>query len=144
MIVPDINLLIYAYDAESPFNLAATRWWEGLINGDEQVGLPWVVSTGFIRIITNPRMINFPLSPLEAVDYVRQWLGMPHVSAIDPGDEHMRYFRQNIEAVGRGGDNVPDAHIAALAMERDAVVHTRDRGFRRFPGLRWRDPLENR
>lgn len=56
----------------------------------------------------------------------------------------MRLFRQNIEAVGRGGNNVPDAHIAALAMERDAVVHTSDRGFRRFPGLRWRDPLENR
>ncbi len=141
MIVPDINLLLYAHDTRASRHLAATRWWERLINGDEAIGLPWIVSTGFIRIITNPRIVNVPLPPLKAVDYVRQWLEVPLVSAIDPGDDHMRYFRQNIEAVGRGGNNVADAHIAALAMERDAVVHTHDRGFRRFSGLRFHDPL---
>jgi len=141
VIVPDINLLLYAHDTKASQHLAATRWWERLINGDEAIGLPWVVSTGFVRIITNPRIVNVPLPPLEAVDYVRRWLETPQIFVIDPGDEHMRYFRQNIEAVGSGGNNVTDAHIAALAMERDAVVHTRDRGFRRFPGLRWHDPL---
>ena len=141
MIVPDNNLLVYAYDSESPYHIPAVRWWEGLMNGDELVGLPWAVATGFIRIITNPRILNSPIPPLQAVDHVRQWLEIPHVFPINPGPDHMGYFRQNIAAVGRGGNNVPDAHIAALAMERNAEVHTRDRGFQRFPGLRWRDPL---
>ena len=143
MIVPDINLLVYAYDRESPSHAKASRWWDDLLYGNETVGMPWAVTAGFIRIITNPRILASPLPPLEAVEHVEDWLSRPHIMPIDPGPAHLRYFRQNIEAAGVGGDTVPDAHLAAMAMEHNAELHTYDRGFARFTGLKWRNPLVN-
>lgn len=142
MIVPDINLLVYAHNSQSLNHHVATRWWEGLLNGSERIGLPWAVSTGFVRVITNPTVME-PLPALEAVDYVRHWLQHPHIAPIDPGPGYLDYFRQNVEVVGIGRNLVPDAHIAALAMEHQAELHSNDSDFGRFPGLRWRNPLQS-
>ena len=141
MIVPDTNLLIYAHYALSPEHQAARRWWEGLVASSEPVGIPWVVSMGFVRVITNPSAMDSPATPEQAVDFVRGWFEYPHVTPIEPGSDHLTHLRRILAAVGRGGNAVPDAHIAALAIEHDAEVHTHDVGFRRFPGVRWRDPL---
>ncbi len=84
MIVPDLNLLIYAHSDGAPHHDAARRWWEGLLNGVERVGVPWVVSTGFVRLMTHPRVLARPARPAEAVDYVREWFRFPQSSQSTP------------------------------------------------------------
>ena len=141
MIVPDANLLIYAYHEEDPSHLAALRWWDGLIAGSESVGIPWVVSSAFVRVITNPSALTQPLTPSQAIDFVREWFEFPHITPLNPGAEHLTLMREHLVAAGVGGNLVPDAHIAALAMEYQAEVHSADADFGRFPGLRWRNPI---
>ena len=141
MIVPDLNLLLYAYDREAPHHDSARRWWEALVNGSERVGVPWVVSTGFVRLLTHPRVLLRPTTPERAIDYVREWFRFPHVTPINPGPDHLVHLRSNLSAAAVGADLVTDAHIAALAMEYQAEVHSNDTDFGRFPGLRWRNPL---
>ena len=141
MIVPDINLLIYAYNVDAPASDAAQDWWKKLLSVTETVGVPWAVATGFVRIITNPRIMDSPL-PLEtAADRVQGWFDYDHVTPLNPGDRHLALFRRNLDVEGSGSNSVTDAHIAALAMEYDAEVHTNDAGFARFPGLRWHNPI---
>ena len=141
MIVPDVNLLVYAYISGMPRHDAARRWWEGMINGAETVGLAWAVISGFTRLTTNPRLISPPMQPAQSIGLVREWLRYAHVSTISPGSDHLDYFQRNLDAAGAGADLVPDAHIAALAMEHGAEVHSNDSDFDRFPGLLWSNPL---
>ena len=141
MIVPDINLLVYAYNDGAPHHESARRWWEDLVNGTERVGVPWVVSTGFVRLMTHPSVLVRPAAAPEAVDYVREWFRFPHVAPVNPGAEHLALFRRNLAAAGVGANLVTDSHIAAVAMEYQAEVHSNDTDFSRFPGLRWRNPL---
>jgi toxin-antitoxin system PIN domain toxin len=107
----------------------------------ERVGVPWVVSTGFVRLMTHPRVIVHPATPEQAVDYVREWFQFPHIIPINPGAEHLMHLRRSLAAAGVGANLVTDAHITALAMEYQAEVHSNDTDFSRFPGLRWRNPL---
>ena len=141
MIVPDVNLLVYAHNEADPHHAAALAWWESLLNGTEQIGLPWSVTAGFVRVITNRSSVTDPVAPAQALDVVEEWFRNPLVRPINPGHEHLTLFRQAIVAAGVGGNLVPDAHIAALAMEYQAEVHSGDSDFGRFPGLRWRNPL---
>lgn len=141
MIVPDLNLLVYAYNDGAPRHPVARRWWEGLINGSERVGVPWLVSTGFVRLMTHPGALTSPVSPAEAIDHVSEWFRYPHVTPINPGPDHLAHVRRSLDAAGVGANLVTDAHIAALAIEHQAEVHSNDTDFGRFPGLRWRNPL---
>ena len=141
MIVPDLNLLVYAYNDGAPHHEPVRRWWEDLVNGTERVGVPWVVSTGFVRLMTHPSVLVRPAAAPEAVDYVREWFRFPHVAPVNPGAEHLALFRRNLAAAGVGANLVTDSHIAAVAMEYQAEVHSNDTDFSRFPGLRWRNPL---
>ena len=141
MIVPDVNLLVYAYSDGSPYHDAARRWWEGVVNGTELVGLAWAVISGFTRLMTHPRLITPPMTPPQAIGYVQEWLDFDHIITISPGERHLALLRLNLDTVGAGGDLVPDAHIAALAMEHRAEVHSNDSDFGRFAGLQWHNPL---
>ncbi len=141
MIVPDINLLVYAYNSESPYHKKAKHWWEETVNGDKRIGVPWLVSSGFVRLITHPRVLQNPVTPLKAVSKVESWFQYDSVIPVNPGTEHLTYFRQNLDAAGVGGNLVSDAHIAAIAIEYQAEVHSNDSDFGRFPGLRWVNPL---
>ena len=141
MIIPDVNLLIYAHYDRSRHHEVARKWWEDLLDGQEEVGLPWSVVMSFLRVMTQVGLLDEPMSPDVALDYVRKWFRHSNVSSINPGPDHMEYFTRNIAAVGAGGKMVPDSHIAALAMEHGAVVHTNDRDFSRFPNLLWNNPL---
>ncbi len=141
MIVPDINLLVYAYNDGAPYHTVARQWWEGLINGRERIGVPWVVSTGFVRLMTHARALTFPMLPSQAVDCVTEWFQYAHVTPVNPGVEHLMHFRRNLDAAGTAANLVTDAHIAALAIEYQAEVHSNDTDFSRFPGLRWHNPL---
>lgn len=141
MIVPDVNLLVYAYNSGARQHTEARRWWEGLMDGEEPVGLPWVVSCGFVRLMTHPRVLDRPMSAADAVERLAEWFDVPHVRAISPGSQHIEIFRRLVEAVGTGGNLVTDVHIAAMAIEHQAELHSNDSDFARMPGLRWRQPL---
>ena len=141
MIVPDVNLLVYAYNDGAPEFDVARQWWEKLMVGDETIGLPWVVTTGFVRLMANPSSVASPLAPTVAADHVRHWFLFPHVIPINPGLDHLAFFRQVLDFPGSGHNIVTDAHIAALAIEHKAEVHSADRHFGRFPGVRWHNPL---
>ena len=142
MIVPDINLLVFAYNRGAPQHDEALRWWQTLVNGTEIIGMPWVVSTGFIRVIANTTVATPYLSPAAATAEVRRWLEREHIIPINPAERHLEYLERNLAIAGATGNLAPDAHIAALALEYGAEVHTHNvRDFRRFPDLLWRNPL---
>ena len=101
MIVPDINLLLYAHDTGSAQHSAARRWWDGLLNGAESVGIPWLVAVGFVRLMSNPRAVVTSLPAPEAVDCVSDWFRHPHITPLNPGAGHLLHFRNIL--VGSGG-----------------------------------------
>jgi uncharacterized protein len=141
MILPDINLLLYAYDAASPFHTKAALWWQTVLSGTEPVGLAPVVVFGFVRIGTSSRVFRHPMTPEEASGHVRSWLAQPQAQIVAPGPSHVIDTLKLIEALGTAGNLVTDAQIAAIALEYDAVLHTADTDFLRFHGLRWVNPL---
>jgi toxin-antitoxin system PIN domain toxin len=141
VIVPDLNLLIYAIDTDSPAHERALRWWEGSLSGTETVGLAWTVLLGFLRITTNPRIVRRPLTADEALDYVDRWLAHPLTVTLEPGERHALALRDLVRPTGTAGNLVTDAHLAALAIGHGARLATADRDFGRFPGLDWFDPL---
>lgn len=142
MIVPDLNLLVYAHSDGTPLHRPARRWWEDLVNGSERVGMPWLVATGFVRLLTHPSVLQHPASTDQAVGYVTRWFDSPNVVPLNPGTRHLGIFRNALAQAGVGGNLVTDAHIAALAIEHQAEVHSNDTDFTRFGGLRWRNPLD--
>jgi toxin-antitoxin system PIN domain toxin len=141
MILPDINLLLYVCDSSSPFHARAARWWRSCLSGPEPVALLHVVVFGFVRMATNPRAFVNPMTPAEAARHVLTWLDQPPVQEMDPGVDHVRKTLQLLEALGTGGNLVTDAQMAAVAIEYEAVIHTADADFARFPGLRWFNPI---
>lgn len=141
MIVPDINLLLYAYDSASPFHSKAAAWWQTCLSGSEPVGLAQVVVFGFMRIVTNGRVFKNPMTPNEAADYVRSWQSQPVVQILEPRADHVGQVLKLLETLGTAGNLVTDAQIAALAIEHAAVLHTADADFLRFRGLRWFNPI---
>jgi uncharacterized protein len=141
MILPDINLLLYAYDTESPFHNAAAKWWQGCLSGTEPVALAEVVAFGFVRVGTHARAFRNPLTAAEAASHVRSWLAEPVVVIPEPAPDHFERVLGLLESLGTAGNLVTDAQIAALALEQDAVLHTADADFIRFKGLRWLNPL---
>jgi hypothetical protein len=142
MIIPDINLLVYAYDSTSPRHEGAKHWWTGCLSKPETVGVCWVVALGFIRLWTSPRIFRHPMTIERAVGHVESWLERPMVRIINPGPRHAELAFRFLRKEGKGGNLTTDAHLAALAIESNATLHTADTDFLRFPGLRWTNPLE--
>ena len=142
MILPDLNLLLHAYNAGAPDHEAARTWWETCMNGHTPVSLPWAVAIGFIRISTHPRVFARPLRVEEACRIVDEWLARPHVRTIDPAPDHFTALRATLLALGTAGNLTTDAHLAVLAQERGCVLHSTDTDFARFPGLTWTNPLK--
>jgi len=141
MIVPDINLLVHAYNSESRDHRAARAWWEVLLNGTQPVGLAWVTLLGFIRIVTHRQVLAAPLPVPAACAYIRAWLAQPCVTIVHPGDRHADILVGLLENLGTAGNLTTDAHLAALCIEHQAELHSTDADFARFPGLRWKNPV---
>jgi hypothetical protein len=141
MIVPDINLLLYACDSSSPFHARAAKWWQECLCGTEPVGLAPVVIFGFIRLSTNRSVFLKPMTGVEAAGHARSWLNQPPAQMLVPGPQHFEQVISLLQGAGAMANLVTDAQIAALAIEHDAVVHTADADFVRFPGLRWFNPI---
>ena len=141
MIVVDTNLLVYAYDSVAPRHAAARHWLESALSGDEPVGIPWVVVLAFTRLLTHPTICDRPVAAAEVRAIVETWLALSHVRLLAPTSETMRIFFSLLESAGTGGNLTTDALIAAHAVEHAATVHSDDRDFGRFGGLRWHNPL---
>lgn len=141
MIVIDANLLIYSYDRDSAHHKKSRFWLEEVLSGVEAVGLPWQSVSAFLRVITNRRLSGMRVSLQQAVQVVDEWLQQPNVQILVPADEHWSVLRQMILEGQASGPLVSDAEIAAITIEHGAVLHTADRDFARFPGLRWKNPL---
>jgi hypothetical protein len=141
VIVLDANILLYAYDSASSHHAKARAWIEQAFSGATLIGLPWQTASAFLRIMTNPRLPGERFTLQEAVQVVDRWLEQPNVRLLAPGDDHWLLFRQMIVEGQAPGALVTDAHLAALTIEYGGVLHTTDRDFARFPGLRWTNPL---
>ena len=143
MIVPDANLLLYAYDTQSPHHTAAADWWSATMSGSETVGLTYPTLFAFVRIATNPRVYERPMTLDSASGHLRSWLDRKVSRVLPPPPTHTDDVLGLLEAAGSSGGNlVTDAQIAALARTHHATVHTADHDFRRFPGLRMHFPLD--
>lgn len=141
MIIPDVNLLLYAVISGFPQHDRARAWWEDTVNGSGQVGLAHPALFGFLRIVTNRRVISDPLTASGAVVFVRDWLAQPNVEVLRPGARHLDIAFGLLEDVGSAGNLTTDVQLAAYAIEHDAEVHSNDTDFARFPGLTWVNPL---
>jgi len=141
VIIPDVNLLVHAYNMHSTVHKKARAWWESAMNDPHPVGLPWISILGFIRITTHRSILVKPLPVTAACDLVRSWLEQPQVTILHPGERHATIFFGLVEALGSAGNLTTDAHLAALAIENQAELHTTDADFTRFSGLKWKNPL---
>ena len=141
MILPDANLLLYAYDEASPFHQKAKAWWEGLLSESEKVGLCPCVVFAFIRISTNPRAYENPLSIEEATDIAREWMATAYVQLLEFTAEDSESAMRLLQQTGSGGNLTTDAQIAATAQRLHASVHTADTDFARL-AVDWSNPLE--
>lgn len=137
----DLNLLLYAVNRDSEYHAPARRWLEKTLSSEEPVGLPWVVLLGFLRIATNPRILQKPLSPDQALEIVDGWLAQPVVRLLQPGEEHWRILRSLLTVSGTAGNLTTDAHLAALAVENGCELCSTDNDFGRFSKLHWINPL---
>ncbi len=142
MILVDANLLLCAYNSSSQRYEAARRWLESALSGSEPVGFAWVTLLAFLRIGTDHRAFPSPLAPEEAAAIVSEWLDRPNAVALPPGDRHWEILSRLLTVAQARGALVMDAHLASLAIEHGATLCTTDRDFARFPGLRFRNPLE--
>lgn len=141
MILVDANILVYARLSSFKQNVRARAWLDARLNGSAPVGLPWPSLLGFVRITTNPRILDRPLAIEQAWQQVTEWLACPPVWIPHPGDAHAGILGSLLAGTRASGNLVPDAHLAALALEHGLTVFSSDGDFARFDGLVWENPL---
>lgn len=135
--IPDLNILLYAVDQSSAYHNQAKSWLEKTLNTEgEEVGIPWAVYLGFLRLTTSQRFFRKPLSIEQACGLIDSLMDSPIVTLLNPGIAHRGILRHLLFLTGTGRNLVTDAHLAALALENNAVFVTGDRDFLRFPGLK--------
>jgi toxin-antitoxin system PIN domain toxin len=139
--IVDVNVLLYALNEDAAHHAPLLAWWTEALNGDVSIGLPWSVVTGFLRIVTNPRVLPRPLQPDDAIQVVDDWLACPNVSLAREKEGHWETLRALVAETGTAGNLTTDAHLAALAMTYDATLVSCDNDFGRFKSLRWQNPL---
>lgn len=139
----DANILLYAVDARSPFHARAARWLSEQLNGPRRVGFPWPTLVAFLRISTHPRASENPLDPGTAARFVEDWLEPESAWIPRPGPGHASVLTALISTHDLRGNLIPDAHLAALAIEHGLTMCSADTDFARFPELRWVNPLQS-
>ena len=142
MILVDANLLIYAHITSSDHHSEARAWLSTQLDAGSRVGIPWASMLAYLRITTNPRVYARPLTIHAASEDVASWLALPGVWIPEPTDQHASVLLRLLRAGSAHGNLVPDAHLAALALEHGLTLMTADRGFGRFAGLRFENPLD--
>ena len=141
MKVPDINILIYAINQDTPCHKKAKAWLEQSLCGSEPVGLTWIVILGFLRIVTHGSVMPHPLSAETALEVIDGWLRQPAVRILQPSNQHWQLVKELLSQIGTAGNLTSDAHLAAFAIEHAACLYSSDNDFSRFHSLRWKNPL---
>jgi uncharacterized protein len=141
LILVDANILLYAEDSLHPRHKHARLWWDAQLSGTGIVCLCWTVLCAFIRISTNPRVFENPLSLEQAIARVQSWLDQPCTRIIRPTERHWAVFQQVLTDGQAVANLVSDAHLAALAIEHGCELASTDSDFARFAKLKWKNPL---
>ena len=138
----DANVLVYAHRADLPEHEDYRALLERLANDDEPLGVPDIALSGYLRVITNRRIFTEPTTPSNAWDSLEALIAAPATMRLRPGERHWALFRELAQDIDARGNDVPDAYLAAYAVENNATWLSADRGFARFRRLRWRHPLD--
>ena len=141
MILVDANILIYAHVNSFAQHDAARGWLDRQLNGVPRVGLPWPSLVAFLRLVTNPRVFEHPEPIADAWTQVLAWLACEPAWVPQPTERHAELLGAFLALSAVHGNLVPDAHLAALALEHGLTLCSTDGDFARFPGLVWRNPL---
>ena len=141
MILIDANILIYAHVSSFAQHNLARNWLDQQLNASARVGLPWASVLAFLRLVTNPRVFEHPESIRDAWQQVRAWLASETAWIPQPTERHADLLGEFLALPGVHGNLVPDAHLAALAVEHGLTLCSTDGDFARFQGLRWLDPI---
>lgn len=138
----DVNVLVYAHRRDSPDHPRYKRWLEAMINSKEAYAISELVLSGFVRVVTHPRVFQLPTTLPEALAFCQQIREPANAIVIGPGPRHWDIFTGLCEAAGARGNLIPDAYLAAIAIESGSDWISTDRDFSRFNGLRWSHPLD--
>ncbi len=141
MILIDANVLLYAANRAAPEHEQARMWLDQHLNGTVRVGLPWPSLLAFVRIASNPAIVRHPVSPSEAWHQIGEWLARDVVWIPVPTTQHPAILERLLALPAVTSRLVPDAHLAALAIEHGLTLCSTDGDFARFPGLTWENPL---
>jgi toxin-antitoxin system PIN domain toxin len=142
LILPDVNVLVYAHHARAENHTAYRSRWESIVNGDAAFAIADIVLSGFVRVVTHPKIFDLPMSVNDALTASEAIRARPNCTIVSPSDRHWPIFTDLCRRTAAKGNRVPDAFLAALAIDSGSELITADRGFARYPGLRWRHPLE--
>ena len=138
----DVNVLVYAHRLDTPRHEDYAAWLRGLLAGEEPYGISDLVLSGFLRVVTNPRVFRQPTPMETALEFAEALRAQPNCVPVEPAQRHWDIFSSLCRKAAVKGNLVPDAYLAALAIESGSEWVTTDRDFSRFPGLRWRHPLD--
>lgn len=141
MKIIDLNILLYAINPSVEHHQVVHSWWESALNGEEGLGLTWLVLSGFVRITTNPRIFPKPLVIDHALLKIDNWLRHDNITLIQETKDHWTIFRELVENSGAAGNLTTDAHLAAIAISHGATLISCDSDFSRFKSIRWFNPL---
>ncbi len=139
----DVNVLVYAFRQDSTDHRRYRRWVDAMLDAEEPFGIADLVLSGFVRIVTHPRVFDPPSPPEVALKFAEGIREASNCLVISPGERHWGIFLKLCRQTGARGNAVPDAFLAALAIESGTEWMTTDRAFARFPGLRWKHPLDD-
>ena len=142
MILPDVNVLVHAYRTDAPRHAEYRHWLEAAADSPAPFALSDLVLSGAMRVLTHPRVFKTPTPGAEIVAELQRLRSRPNCVVVSPGSRHWSIFVDLVTQAGARGNLVPDAFLAALAIESGSEWVTTDRDFARFPGLRWRHPLD--
>lgn len=142
MILPDVNILVYAHREDAPNHLAYREWLEDVINSDQAYGMADLMLSGFLRVVTHPRVFSPPSTLEMALAFAEGVRSQPNCVPIIPGPRHWAIFEKLCRTANVKGNLVPDAYLAALAIESGSEWITTDRDYARFSGLHWRHPFD--
>ncbi len=142
LILVDTNLLVYSHIEDFHQHAAAREWLDDRLNASARVALPWTSLLGFLRLVTNPRVFARPETPATAWQQVEEWLDCETAWIPEPSQRHREILGRLIQHTSATGNLIPDAHLAALAIEHGLILASTDGDFARFPELRWENPIE--
>lgn len=136
----DVNVVLAAHRSDHPDHAVSRKWLDGLLANGEQFGVPWTVWWSFLRLASHPRIFEVPTPVADSFAFIRSLCAQPGHVAVEPGLRHEEILERIIHEGDARGDLIPDAVLAALALECGAEMASFDRDFARFPGLRWTVP----